>query len=127
MARILVVDDEPLFRQTLRSILEAAGHEVAEAADGEECLRRYRAARPDVIMMDIVMPVKEGIETITELRRTDPDLSIIAVTGGGSIGTKLLSDIALAVGATAALAKPVRREDLLSAVDACLAAAAVDG
>lgn len=127
MARILVVDDEALFRQTLRSMLEAAGHVVAEAADGEECLRRYRAARPDVIMMDIVMPVKEGIETITELRKSDPDLSIIAVTGGGSIGTKLLSDIALGVGATAALAKPVRREELLAAVDACLAAVSADG
>lgn len=106
-------------------MLEGVGHSVEEAANGEECLRKYRAVHPHVILMDIVMPVREGVETITELRRHDTKVAIIAITGGGSIGTALLLDIAMGVGATRALAKPVRKDDLLAAVQDCLDEAAL--
>ena len=117
MARILVVDDEAMLRSTFRSILEKAGHTVVEAGDGDECLKAFRQQRPDLILIDIVMPKREGVETVGELRRLDPHIPIIAMSGGGSAGTTLFLDLAVNLGATEALHKPIRREALLAAVD----------
>jgi CheY-like chemotaxis protein len=120
MAHILVVDDEPMLRRTLRAILENAGHTVAEAEDGKQALKMFSADKPDLVLTDIIMPNREGVETIGELRQLDAQLPIIAMSGGGSTGGDLFLTLAIQVGATRTLAKPLRQAELLEAIAACL-------
>jgi len=122
MARVLVVDDEPLLRRTLRTALERAGYQVEEAHDGNDALRKFSEQRPDLVLTDIVMPDREGVETIAELRRRDPAVPIIAMSGGGSVGGEMFLQLAEQLGATATLAKPIRNADLLKQVEVCLRA-----
>ena len=120
MARILVIDDDSLIRETLRRMLEGAGHEVAEAEDGAAGLKAVSAQRPDLVVTDIYMPGKEGIETIRELRQIVPGLKIIAMSGSSwSSGHDALSSAKL-LGADRTLPKPFRREQLLASVRDCL-------
>ena len=123
MARILVVDDEEVIRFTLRQILEKAGHEVLEAVNGQEALYRFDEQRVDLVITDIIMPEKEGIETIVELRRRQPDLKIIAVSGGGRTKTMDYLQIAERLGADGALPKPLKRRAIIDAVDRALGSA----
>ncbi len=81
MARILVIDDEYELRSMLRQMLEHAGHEVSEAVNGAVGIEIYERDAPDLIITDIIMPEKEGVETIIALRRADPALPIIAISG----------------------------------------------
>jgi YesN/AraC family two-component response regulator len=120
MARILVVDDEEIIRFTLRQLLEKGGHEVFEAVNGRAALRAFEELHVDLVITDIIMPEKEGIETISELRRRRPDLKIIAVSGGGRTRTMNYLDMAERFGANAALAKPLTRQDVMDAVDTAL-------
>lgn len=120
MAFILVVDDDALFRTTLRSILERAGHEVAEAGDGKLGLAAYRKRRPDLVLIDMIMPNREGVETIVDLRADGGAPPIIAMSGGGFDGGGLYLTLASGVGADAVLKKPIRAKDLLAMVAACL-------
>ena len=76
MARILVIDDEEPLRQMIRHMLELDGHEVEEAIDGKEGMAAYRSRPPEVVMVDIRMPVKDGYEVIKELRQEYPDARI---------------------------------------------------
>lgn len=121
MARILVIDDDPLVRTTLRKVLERAGHQVAEAADGAKGLDQYRAQRADVVVTDIIMPDKEGIATIMDLRRFDPAVKIIAMSGGGRTATFDFLRIAKEFGAAKTLQKPFANEALLAAIQECIA------
>jgi len=116
MARILVVDDEEIVRFTLRQMLEKEGHEVFEAANGQEALNCFEDSRVNLIITDIIMPEKEGIETIVELRRRRPDVKIIAVSGGGRTMTMDYLEIAERLGADSALAKPLERQAVVGAV-----------
>ncbi len=78
MARILVVDDNLLIRTLVREILSGAGHEVlAEAGDGDEAIKRYLALRPDLVTLDLVMPRRDGLATLAELRHLDPRARVI--------------------------------------------------
>jgi CheY-like chemotaxis protein len=120
VARILVVDDEPMLRRTFRSILEKAGHVVIEAEDGAQAISMFSAHKPDLVLTDIIMPNREGVEFIGELRRQDRDVPIIAISGGGSTGGDLFLTLATHLGATQTLHKPIRQAALLEAVDACL-------
>ena len=117
MAKILVIDDEDRLRRMVRRILVGAGHEVIEAADGEAGLRRFAEENPEIVVSDILMPQKEGIETITELRRMNATVWIVAMSGGGTSHNLMFLDFAKALGADAALAKPFRAEALLAAVE----------
>jgi DNA-binding NtrC family response regulator len=83
MARILVIDDDPDVRQLLKTALELDKHEVTEAENGKEGLRRWRENRPDLVITDIVMPEKDGYETLFELLSMEPNVKVIAMTGGG--------------------------------------------
>lgn len=120
MARVLIIDDDVALRTTMRKILERAGHEVIEAGDGHEGLARFREEGADVVVTDLIMPEKEGIETILELREEARDVRILAVSGGGSMepGVRLFD--ATALGADASLAKPFTIEQLREAVAALL-------
>src|SRR3989442_15115046 len=86
MARILVVDDEPEIGEILEMLLTHVGHEVRVARNGDSALRLPRAGPVDLIITDIFMPGKEGIETIMEIRRDLPSVKIIAMSGGGHTG-----------------------------------------
>lgn len=120
MARILLIDDEDQVRHMLRVMLEYAGHEVEEAADGRQGARLYRERPSDLIVTDIVMPEKEGLEMIQELRRDFPGVKIIAISGGGMISPMSYLSLAKKFGAQRAFFKPIDREQLLAAVDELL-------
>ena len=116
MASILVMEDDDQFRQMLRVMLETSGYQVTDAADGEAGLSLYRKAPTDLIIVDIFMPWKEGLETIKELREDFPDVKIIAISGGGKGGHFDYLDRAKFFGAQKSLAKPFRKHELLEAV-----------
>ncbi len=116
MARILVVDDDEQIRFMLRIILEREGYEVTDAPNGKWALALLVDAPADLVIIDIIMPVKEGIQTIIELRRDYPDLKIIAISGGGYVSAQQYLDSAVEFGADCTLAKPIPRADLLKAV-----------
>lgn len=118
MARILIIDDEELFRQMLRQMLELAGYDVAEAADGVRGIEAFNRDPADLVITDIFMPEKEGIATINELKRDYPKLKIIAVSGGGNkmCGFEYLQ-FAENVGADRALSKPFERQEILDAIE----------
>ena len=113
MTRILVVDDEPMVRQTLRAVLERAGHVVDEAEDGDDCLAAVRRARPDLILMDINMPGPvDGIEATRQILQNQP-VPIIMLT---AYSDNSYVDAALEAGACAYLVKPITSEQLLPAI-----------
>ena len=120
MAKILLVDDEKLLRSMLRTVLETEGHEVEEALDGKEAIEKHRSCPADLLVTDIVMPGQEGIETIMQFRKKYPDVTIIAMSGGGRNGWQSYLDMAKQLGATRTLAKPFSIEDFLAAVQAVL-------
>jgi CheY-like chemotaxis protein len=116
--RILVIDDEELVRLTIRSSLEPRGHEVIEAENGLVGLRRFAEFEPDLVICDIIMPEKEGIETIAELRRNNPNLLILAISGGGRMKKLSYLEIAGQLGANDILPKPFGSHDILRKVEA---------
>jgi CheY-like chemotaxis protein len=99
----------------LRRSLEAAGHEVADARHGDEGLRLYRDRPADVVVCDLFMPEKDGLETIRELR-VSGDVKIIAISGDGHPSSSAMLRVALGLGAAKALSKPVDGETLLAAM-----------
>ena len=123
MGRILVVDDEEIIRFTLRQMLEKAGHEVVEAANGLEALKSFEELEVDLVITDIIMPEKEGIETIVELLRRRPELKIIAVSGGGRTHNLDYLQIAERFGANGTLAKPLDRQAVVDTVARALGSA----
>jgi CheY-like chemotaxis protein len=116
VARILVIDDEEPARRMLREALELAGHEVVEARDGQEGLQRYRAAPTDLVITDILMPGKEGLETIMEFRRRVPGIKIIAFSGGGQMGNLSFLEVAKRLGAQRTFQKPFNLRAVLDTV-----------
>ena len=120
MAHILVIDDEAMIREMFRRILELEGYIVSEAAEGNEALARCREQCPDLIITDLIMPDKEGIETIIEILRDCPETRIIAISGGGRITAREYLELAETFGADRTLSKPIGRDELLAAVRALL-------
>ena len=116
MARILIIDDEPSVRRMLRQMLENAGHEVVEAENGRSGLDVFRDRPPDLVMTDIIMPQKEGIQTIAEMRHEAPQVPVIAMSGGGRTRNLDFLKLAEKVGAHSTIAKPFRMADVLKAV-----------
>ena len=123
MPSVLVVDDEDQLRQLIREILEQAGYQVTEARDGKEALLQYRLAPADVVIMDILMPEQDGLETTSTLRREFPNVKIIAITGSSEmIGILSFLDVAKMLGAHRTLQKPFQMQTLLDTVQAELQA-----
>lgn len=120
MARILVVDDEVGIRTLVRNMLVRDGHEVTTARDGVEALQVVDREAIDLVITDLIMPEKEGVETITELRRRFPAIKIIAMSGGGMGGAADYLRMARALGAGQTLSKPFTRDALLNLVGAAL-------
>jgi CheY-like chemotaxis protein len=116
MARILVIDDDEQVLDMLYESLTREGYDVLRASNGEQGLNLYREEPVDLIITDLIMPEKEGIETIIELRQDFPDVKIIAMSGGGRIGTKDYLSMAKIFGVQRTFTKPVAREQLLDAI-----------
>lgn len=120
MALILVIDDELAARQLLRRTLEEDGHDVIEAEDGVVGCRLADEHLPDLCVTDVLMPDKEGIETIHDLRKSIEGIKIVAISGGGRVRNMSFLEIAKSVGADAVLTKPFRPGELLALVDRLL-------
>jgi DNA-binding NtrC family response regulator len=116
MARILIIDDESQIRSMLRLMLERVGYEVDEAPDGLEGIRQYREDPADLIITDLIMPNKDGIGMIIDLKKEFPKVKIIAMSGGGVNRPEGYLDGAKKLGATRTLTKPIDRDEMLKAV-----------
>lgn len=116
MARILAIEDEEMNREVLLGFLEAAGHQVTPVPGGREGLSLYRPGVFDLVVTDLLMPGMDGLETIKELRRVDPQVKIIAIAASG---VETLNQ-ALAVGANRTLEKPFSGAQLHGLVNALL-------
>ena len=111
--RALVIDDDDLVRVTIAAMLEAAGYVVVQAEDGQQGVQLFQQHQIDLVVTDILMPSKEGIETIVEIRQRNREVRIIAVSGGGAIGATPVLDAARQLGADDVLSKPFSKAELL--------------
>ena len=118
MARILIIDDDPELRALLQQTFHAAGHEVTLAADGNQGLQLQCAKPASVIITDLLMPEKEGLETIVEFRQDFPKVPIITISGRPS--TEFFLHMAKRLGAVRTIEKPFRPSELLAAVEQVL-------
>lgn len=121
MQSILVIDDDKLMCMALARILVSAGYTVTQAFDGDEGLQLYRTHGFDLVITDLIMPDKEGIQIIRELRKENSSIRIIAMSAGGRGGATDYLKWARLMGAKQCLSKPIKREDLLNAVSTVLA------
>jgi len=116
MLKILIIDDEAPVRKMLKKLFERNDYEVLEAANGIQGLKLFNEQHPDLIISDLIMPEKEGLETIRELKKLNPDVRIIAISGGGITDPKMYLDLASKFGAVRTFSKPIDNEILLSAI-----------
>jgi DNA-binding response OmpR family regulator len=120
MARILLIDDDDLLRGVLAKSLAHAGHEILQASDGKMGVDISRVTSVDLVITDLVMPVQEGVETIVVLRREQPKLPVIAMSGGAT-NSKVYLDIAGKIGARRVLSKPFTPRELVETIEEVLA------
>ncbi|OGR11241.1 MAG: histidine kinase [Desulfobacterales bacterium RIFOXYA12_FULL_46_15] len=116
MKTILIIDDEPSVRKMLGKLLEKNSYACIEAVNGKQGIQIFKENKPDLVISDLIMPEKEGIETIRELKKLDPDVKIIAISGGGITGPEVYLDLALKLGASKVFSKPVSNTRLISAI-----------
>ena len=122
MKRILIIDDDFLVRDMLERLMRKARYDVETAENGGRALRLHCGHPVDLVITDIIMPEKEGLETITEFRQSSSGVKIIAISGGGRIGPAGYLKRAKMLGADRTFAKPVDTAKLLSAVQEMLVA-----
>lgn len=126
MGKVLIVDDEEDIRDALQMVLEREGYEVRIASNGSEAVELQRSEPVDVVITDIIMPEKDGVSTIKEIRQAFPEIRIIAISGGGgvesldyrpeAITTTAYLAAAKQAGADLTFTKPFERQDLIQAV-----------
>jgi len=116
--KILIVDDSGLARRRLRQILEKAGYEVAEAADGLNALERFFIEKPNVVMLDLVMNGMYGLEVLAKLRELDPDVKVIVVSADVQTSSQ---ELVAEAGGEAFVNKPFDPEDILTVLESTLA------
>lgn len=113
---ILIIEDDEFVMNMLKQTFERAGYEVGTAANGRIGLQLYQCKPFDVVITDLIMPDMEGIETISELRKNDPNAKVIAISGGGRNSPDDYLHLAKKLGADRTFPKPVDRNELLAAV-----------
>ena len=115
MAKILIVDDSRTSRKVLRGILEEGGHEVVdEAVNGQEGVQKFQACKPDIVTMDMTMPVLDGMEALKMIKALKPDMKVVMVTAAGQ-KSKMIDCIKL--GANEFLTKPFDKEEIVSVIN----------
>jgi diguanylate cyclase (GGDEF)-like protein len=122
LEKILVIDDDKRIRTTIRKVLETKGYEVLEADNGKIGIDLYKKEPAKIVITDMLMPVADGIESITELKKLSPTQKIIAMSGGGQINGEYYLDMAKKMNVTNILPKPFGKKDLLDAVQKSLQA-----
>jgi DNA-binding NtrC family response regulator len=120
MSKVLIIDDDDDMRAMLLQMMEYEGIEAIGASNGKDGLQKINAFQPDLVVTDIVMPEKEGLETIIDLLGKLPNLPIIAISGGGRVGPESYLPMAKELGARFAFAKPLNRKEFMTAVKQCL-------
>ena len=123
MARILLVDDDDHVRRPVQMNLTRTGHQVTEARNGREAMDIYRREQFDVVITDLIMPEQEGLETIQQLKRQNPKVKVIAISGGGRLSANNYLQLAERLGAQRTLAKPFTTEELVKAIAEVMEAA----
>ena len=116
MESVLIIEDDEYVRQMLKQTFERAGYEVATASNGRVGVQMYESQPFSVVITDIIMPDMEGVETITYLKKRNPDVKIIAISGGGRNNPQSYLSLAERLGAAFTFTKPVDRQELLEAV-----------
>ena len=114
--KILIIDDDELIRMACRNILKKEGFLTVEAVNGNEGVTLYATESPDLVITDMLMPDKEGLETITEIRALNNDAKIIAMSSGGETKNMTFLGLARKLGANATLDKPLKPTQLLNTV-----------
>lgn len=122
MARILVIDDNDEFRKMLNRMLTQNGYEVIEASHGKAGLKLYNKDQIDLVITDIFMPEKEGTETVLELKKINPDIKIIVVSGGGAHRQFRYLDNMIEFGAQKVFEKPFDSKEFLASITELLEA-----
>ena len=118
---VLVIDDDPVVCAVVEGVLKGEGFAVCSAGDAQTGLGRFAELKPDLVIVDILLPGKEGIATILELREANPDSRILAMTGGGgNFAADDVLRIAELLGADNSLKKPFEPANLLATVKRCL-------
>lgn len=112
--KVLIIEDDELVRLTCRNLLKKEGHEVLEAENGAAGVDCFKKEKPDLVITDILMPDKEGLETIIEIRAINPDAKILAISSGGSTQNMSFLKMAKELGATYALKKPLKPDQLVA-------------
>ena len=118
MSKVLIIDNDPLVCDTLKAAAESAGHTVVIAHNGHKGLEAFATFQPDVVVTDILMPEKEGMETIVDLRRQSADVPILAISGAAPAGNISFLKIAQKLGADRTLSKPFAMADFVAAIGA---------
>lgn len=113
---ILIIDDDTIFRTGLVKILRMEDYDVLEASDGQEGIDVFKKQQPDLVITDILMPNKEGIETIIEMKDSNPDQKILAMSGGGRGNPQEYLEFAKDFGAEMILKKPFKIDELLQII-----------
>ncbi|MBN2684630.1 MAG: response regulator [Pontiellaceae bacterium] len=117
MSRILIIDDDPYIRTVFKRYLEGNGYEVEIAEDGNAGLKSVQRSVPDLVVTDVMMPEKDGLEVVLELRKTCPDVPVIAISGGMRIAPMDFLPMVKKFGAKRVLYKPVDLEELSEAIE----------
>jgi CheY-like chemotaxis protein len=113
---ILVIEDDAIMLRNLVQWFQQAGCVVMAAQDGAEGLAQFRKLRPHAVVTDIIMPNREGIETLMAIKKEAPEVKVLAISGGGRLGSVDLLHTAHSLGADAVLAKPFRSSEVINAV-----------
>ena len=116
MSCVLIIDDDDTVQQIMRAILERDGYEIACGADGDLGIRAFNKIHPQLVIVDILMPNQEGLETIMQLRALDPKIPIIAMSVGTRSGIADFLAMSLKLGASDILRKPFERQELSAIV-----------
>jgi CheY-like chemotaxis protein len=116
MPKILLVDDNDTFRTAVGMMLEDMGHNVRQATNGEEALALQNDWHAEVLVTDLIMPEKEGLEVIQEFKQRYPEVLIVAMSAGGRMSAPELLKIANHFGASQTLAKPFTKEQLAESI-----------
>jgi len=116
MARILIIDDDDQIRDMLCRMLNQEGYVADDASNGVEGLARFRQQPYDLVLTDLIMPEKEGIEMIIELKSEFPEVKIIAMSGGARMGPEAYLQLAESLGAESCFTKPIPRKELITTI-----------
>ena len=121
--KILVVDDEPFHCNILREFLVETGYSVVEAHDGDRALELYRDESPDVVLLDVVMPGKDGLEVLREIKAIDPEAAVVMLT---TVSEEHMGKQARAEGALEYITKPVNLDYLEVALQTVIGSLGLD-